>query len=323
MKNKKWLFTVGIVVVLVVAGLTIIWNSGATSGQPATAQAPIVKAVLAKAVTPIKAPGTTTTTYAVQAGGRERDYEVIAPDKALPKTAPIIVMLAGLSPPTASGAAVVASEASRDDLLPYATSDQAEVVYPEPLYGSWNAIGCCAKAAATNVNDLAFLKAVVANVDPGHARQIDVVGYSNGARLAYRAACDLPGLFDEYAMVKGEPTAGCTISKPTTIIQLASTNDPEVPYQPGDHGSIESLPTTTLVASLRATDKCPQASTSSHDGNMTQTTWSACADGARLALAAWSAGVHSFPKPPVSVPAAASVIWSFFTESPLAPLPEG
>ena len=114
------------------------------------------------------------------------------------------------SGPPPSGATIVAGEITRDDLVPYATSDQAEIVYPEPLYGSWNAIGCCGEAAAKNVNDLAFLEALVAKVDPGHARPIDVVGYSNGARLAYRVACDNPGLFDGYAMVKGEPTPAAT-----------------------------------------------------------------------------------------------------------------
>lgn len=56
------------------------------------------------------------------------------------------------------------------------------------------------------------LKALVAKVDPGHARQIYLVGYSNGARLAFRVACDEPTLFDGYASVKGGPTSGCLIA---------------------------------------------------------------------------------------------------------------
>jgi hypothetical protein len=32
--------------------------------------------------------------------------------------------------------------------------------------------------------------------------------------------------------------------------------------------------------------------------------------------------VHSFPRPPASVPAASQVIWAFFTKSPIAPLPK-
>ncbi len=80
-----------------------------------------------------------------------------------------------------------------------------------------------------------------------------------------------------------------------TIIQLASVNDPEVPYKPGDKGSYEPLPMTTLVAELHAAEKCPAKSTVTHSGDMTLTTWSGCADGTRLGFAVWPGGVHSFP----------------------------
>jgi polyhydroxybutyrate depolymerase len=300
---------VAVIVALGVIGFVTLRAVDA-SGQPAKPKAaPAVKVA------------TATKTYSLMVGNVKRSYEVIAPVKPLRKTAPVIVMLAGIGSPTSSGTTVVAGELGRDDLVNYASSDQAEIVYPEPLYGSWNAIGCCGAAATKNVNDLAFLDALVAKVDPGHARAIGVVGYSNGARLAYRVACDNPSLFDEYAMVKGEPTPGCDLRKPVSIIEIASVNDPEVPYQPGDHGSVESLPVTTLVGELRTTEKCPANSTVVHSGEVTQTTWSGCAGGTRIALAAYSSGVHSFPRPPGSVPAASQVIWAFFTKTAIAPLP--
>ena len=305
---------VAVIVALGVVGFVSLRAVDASGQSTKPAPADTVKADTVKVATATK-------TYSLMVGGVQRSYEVIAPVKALPKTAPAIVFLAGIAAATESGADVVAGEIKRDDLVPYATSGQAEIVYPEPLYGSWNATGCCGAAAAKNVNDLAFLAALVAKVDPGHARQIDVVGYSNGARLAYRVACDNPGLFDEYAMVKGEPTAGCDMRKPVTILQIASVDDPEVPYQPGDHGSVESLPVTTLVGELRTTAKCPANNTVAHSGEMTLLTWSGCADGTRIALAAWAGGVHSFPRPPGSVPAASQVIWAFFTKTAIAPLP--
>jgi polyhydroxybutyrate depolymerase len=304
---------VGVVVAVAVAiGIVgfVGLRSGHASGQPA----------MSKPAATVKV-ATATKSYSVTVGDVKRSYEVIAPVKALPAKAPVIVFLAGISAATESGANVVAGEIKRDDLVPYATSDQAEIVYPEPLYGSWNATGCCGAAAAKNVNDLGFLAALVAKVDPGHARQIDVVGYSNGARLAYRVACDNPGLFDGYAMVKGEPTQGCDMRKPVSILQIASVDDPEVPYQPGDHGSVESLAVTTLVGQLRATDKCPANNAVGHSGEMTQLTWSGCAGGTSIALAAWSGGVHSFPRPPGSMPAASQVAWAFFTKTAMAPLP--
>jgi poly(3-hydroxybutyrate) depolymerase len=122
-------------------------------------------------------------------------------------------------------------------------------------------------------------------------------------------------------MVKGEPTPGCDMRKPVSILQIASVDDPEVPYQPGDHGSVESLAVTTLVGQLRATDKCPANNAVGHSGEMTQLTWSGCAGGTSIALAAWSGGVHSFPRPPGSMPAASQVAWAFFTKTAMAPLP--
>ena len=58
---------------------------------------------------------------------------------------------------------------------------------------SWNAIGCCGAAAKANVNDVAFLEALVPKVDPGRTRPIYFVGYSNGGRMAYRLDCTDPG----------------------------------------------------------------------------------------------------------------------------------
>jgi polyhydroxybutyrate depolymerase len=257
---------------------------------------------------------TSTQTHSLKVDGRTRSYQVIAPATALPKSDPIIVMLSGLG-------STVSQEISRDRLVNYASANDAEIIYPVAFGESWNAGGCCGKAYAAEVDDVAFLKALVATVDPGHARRIDVVGYSNGARLAYRIACADPGLFDAYATVKGEPPAGCPIGKPVTILAAASLDDPEVPYQPGDHGSVDSLAMTTLVSRLRGADKCTAASAQTRSGTMKLTTWSRCGDGTRLGFAVWQSGGHSFPRPPASVPAAAAVIWAFFTGTRLAALP--
>ena len=297
-----------VVVALAVAGVVWLQVGNGVSGQPA-------KAAKAKVAAAVKVP-IGTKTYSLQAGGLKRSYEVIAPVKAPPKSAPVIVMLSGIY-------STVAQEISRDYLVPYATYDMAEIVYPVAYDTSWNAITCCGVAAAKNVNDLAFLKALEAKVDPGHARQIYLVGYSNGARMAYRVACDEPALFDGYASVKGGPTPGCLMRKPVSMIQLAALNDPEVPYKPAPNGKPSSqTPMTTVVSDLRTVDKCTGASTKAHSGNMTLTTWTACAGGTRIGFAVWSSGVHSFPRPPASVPAASQVIWSFFTKSPIAPLPK-
>ena len=299
---------VTVVVALAVAGVMWLQGGSGVSGQPA-------KAAKAKVAAAVKVP-TSTKTYSLEAGGLKRTYEVIAPVKAPPPSAPVIVMLSGIY-------SSVAQEVSRDYLVPYANYNMAEVVYPVAYDTSWNAITCCGAAAAKNVDDLAFLKALVAKVDPGHARQIYLVGYSNGGRMTFRVACDEPSLFDGYASVKGGPTPGCVMREPVDMIQLAAENDPEVPFKPAPNGKPSSqTPMTTVASDLRTADKCAATNTKAHSGNMTLTTWTACAGGNRIAFAVWSSGVHSFPRPPASVPAASQVIWAFFTKSAIAPLPK-
>ena len=121
----------------------------------------------------------TTTTYSMKVGSLTRQYEVIAPTKTLAKSAPIIVVLSG-------AAATTSDEITRDQIVPYVNADEAEVVYPVAIKESWNAIGCCDGAAAENINDVGFIKALVPKIDPGHDAA-DLRG-----RLQRRRAAGLP-----------------------------------------------------------------------------------------------------------------------------------
>src|ERR1700761_469414 len=251
--------------------------------------------------------------YTLAAGGRTRGYQVIAPAHGLPASAPVIIVLSGYG-------ATVAEEVSRDQLVPYVSADDAELVYPEAVDKSWNAVGCCGYAGDHSVDDGAFLKALVPRVDPGHRRPVYIVGVSNGARLAYRIARTGPALFDAYVMVKGVPMPGCVVRKPVTLIEFASVNDPEIPYRPGVRG-LEPLAITTEVTGLHSADQCPDTAYVTQSKDMTLTAWAGCAAGTRLAFAVWPQGKHLWPRPPITRQAAAPVIWSFLSQQPLVPLP--
>jgi polyhydroxybutyrate depolymerase len=254
-----------------------------------------------------------TSTYSMRVGGLTRTWEQVVPVAPLPKSAPIIVVLSGINAP-------VSNEIQRDDLVPYVNADEAELVYPAGYHESWNAGGCCGEAATANVDDVAFLKALVARVDPGHAHPIDVVGYSNGGRMAYRMACSDPGVFDEIAIVKADPMPGCVVTRPQTILQVASKNDTAVPYQPGGSGR-ETPAATVQITRLRDADECTGSGATTAHGSMTITSWTGCANGTRLSFALWDGGGHSFPQPEANTPGAAPVIWSFFTQTAFKPLP--
>jgi hypothetical protein len=48
---------------------------------------------------------------------------------------------------------------------------------------------------------------------------------------------------------------------------------------------------------------------------MTLTTWSDCLNGSSVSFAVYTAGVHSYPRPPVSFPAASQVIWAWINNT--------
>ncbi len=254
-----------------------------------------------------------TATESTQVGDLSRSWQVIAPVAALPKSAPIIVVLSGIAAP-------FDKEVQRDRFLPYVNEGKAELIYPTGIGLSWNAIGCCGRAAQQNVDDIAFMKSLVANVDPGHQHPIYLVGYSNGGRMAYRLACDAPGLFDATAVVKAMPLPGCVVTRPLTILQIDSLDDTAVAYQPGDPGK-ESPAATTEVGLLRGTDGCSLRSAASQYPILTYTTWSSCASGDRVGFAVYTTGGHNFPPPRDKSPGASSVIWAFFNKTAIEPLP--
>jgi poly(3-hydroxybutyrate) depolymerase/peptidoglycan/LPS O-acetylase OafA/YrhL len=251
-----------------------------------------------------------TTVSTMQVGGMTRSYTVLTPAKAtLPAAAPIIVMLSGLN-------AEQPQEITRDQLTPYVAAGDAEVVYPLAYRESWNAIGCCSWAADAGVDDTGFIEGLAQKIDPGNARPIYLVGYSNGARLAYTIACTDPLLFNGIAAVKGDPLPGCNIIVPQKVLQVSSTDDTDTPYYTGEKGHFRESPSALAEnTDLRNEDQCSTTSQKSAQGNMTLTTWSGCLDDSSVSFAVYTAGVHSYPRPPVSFPAASQVIWAWINNT--------
>jgi polyhydroxybutyrate depolymerase len=259
-----------------------------------------------------------TTVSTIQVGGMTRSYTVLTPaKKTLPASAPIIVALSGLN-------SEQDQEIARDQLTPYVRAGDAEVVYPLAYRESWNAIGCCSWAAKAAVNDVGFIQALVKQINPGHERPVYLMGYSNGGRLAYTLACQDPLLFDGTAVVKADPMPGCDISVPQKILQVAATDDTDVPWYAGEKGDFRETPAAQVQnTNLRRADQCSATSVSSHQGNMTLTTWPDCLNGTSVSFAVYTAGVHSYPRSPVSFPSAAQVIWAWINDATtVKPLPK-
>ena len=256
--------------------------------------------------TPAPAAPTTVsqTMQSILVGAETRQYLVIAPSQRPSASLPIIVVLHGIE-------ATLQEEIQRDNFTPLVQQGAAELVYPQEIGESWNAGGCCGPAALDGEDDTTFLEDLIATVDPGHGDPVYLVGYSNGGRMAYTLACADPSLVDGYAIVKSVPLNPCAAQAPITIVQIASTDDWEVPYQSGDSGD-ESPPVTQQVALLQQSNGCDSASTTTVTGSLTYVTWTACAQDTRLAFATYASGSHLWPAGDATTPSAASVIEGFF-----------
>lgn len=105
----------------------------------------------------------------------------------------------------------------------------------DPL--SWNASICCPPATERDVDDVAFVRALLDRlqqtlcIDP---KRIYSTGLSNGAFLSYRLACELSDRIAAVAPVAGQTTVvPCSPRRPVPVMHFHGTADTLVPYDGG------------------------------------------------------------------------------------------
>jgi poly(3-hydroxybutyrate) depolymerase len=117
----------------------------------------------------------------------------------------------------------------------YADTDGFAVAFGQGAGELWNAAGCCGGDTA---NDLAYLTALVARaerVTPIDTSRIYLIGMSNGGMMAYRAICEIPGLFAAAGVVAGAllPDVDCAHTV-VHVYEIHGTQDTTVPLNGGD-----------------------------------------------------------------------------------------
>lgn len=119
-------------------------------------------------------------------------------------------------------------------------------VHPEGISNSWNAKVCCGGAAQNDVDDIAFVKALVAKleadwcIDP---KRIYATGMSNGGHFSYRLACLMSDVFAAVAPVSGQLLElSCNPARPIPVLHIHGTSDTIVSYEHSGYRSVaESL----------------------------------------------------------------------------------
>jgi polyhydroxybutyrate depolymerase len=175
----------------------------------------------------------------VRVGDGSRDYLLRVPTHP-PRDAlgraqsfPLIIVLHG----SRGRGEVIRAQSGMDSV---AEARRFLVAYPDGTGGrfglntDWNAGECCGNAQHDSVDDIGFLRALIADVStrlPVDTRRVYVAGFSDGARLAYRAACEMAGELAAVASVSGSLAyAHCTPARPIPVIAFHGTADEEVPF---------------------------------------------------------------------------------------------
>jgi polyhydroxybutyrate depolymerase len=218
--------------------------------------------------------------------GHERAY-LLHPGSATPKTA-LVLLLHGLG----GYGGGIERRTRFDDAAERAG---AVVAYPDAIAAHWN--DGWWDSSSDDVGFLSALAAALVNefgIDP---RRVYVAGFSNGAAMAHRLACE-SDRFAALAAVSGnlsEHIAGsCSNGDPISVLAVQGTDDPIVPY---------GVELTRSMAHWLAHDGCAEPAESVQlpdidpsDGTRVSLQAHAhCRAGAEVALYTITGGGHTWP----------------------------
>lgn len=199
---------------------------------------------------------------------------------------------------------------------------------------TWNGGACCAYAAENQIDDVGFVRALIAeleaqyNIDP---KRIFATGMSNGGIFSYRLACDASDIFAAVAPVAGTQNyALCEPAEPVSVIHFHGTDDGHVGYNGGaGPDSFVEVPFTSVSESIdfwldqNQCSKMPQTESFS---DIQHDTYADCANNSAVELYTILGGKHAWPggggpawpggdQPTQSI-SATQLIWEFFEAHP-------
>ncbi len=188
------------------------------------------------------------------------------------------------------------------------------------------------------VDDAGFIGALLDRLESDYAvdsNRVYATGISNGAMMSYRLACELADRIAAVAPVSGTLTlAGCSPSRPVSVIHFHGTADTYVPYQGGrgfnrtPRFELASVP--QVIGFWAATDGCASdpevVSLPSTTDPVTRESYTGCTAGSAVTLYIITGGLHAWPGGlgnaatggvPTRAVSATPLIWEFFQAHPL------
>ncbi len=273
-------------------------DAGAGSGGSDAASAHDASApALCPKATTLATDGTVSLTHA----GVARTYVVHVGRAVKPGVAaPLLVNVHGLNNSPAIQSAF-------SQVNPLADTEGFIVAYPTGLNSSFNAGSCCGTSSQNGVDDIGFMRAIVADVEGKacvDASRVYAMGFSNGGYMANRLACEASDLFAAVGIVSGaDGLATCTPSRAVPVISFHGSIDTIVPYADGK----------ALSAGWVSRDGCTGEAVHTVFGASSCDAWNACRDGAKVEMCTITGGWHLWPDATTAIPATPA-IWSFLKQ---------
>lgn len=196
-------------------------------------------------------------TFMIRHDGLQRMYRVHVPAKVDAATpAALLVALHG-----GGGNMDYQADEAHYGLVGKADREGFVVVFPNGYsklpsgkFATWNAGTCCGAARDEDVDDVGFIRQVVANV----SRQMNIdrarifaTGMSNGGLMSYRLACEMSDVFKAIAPVAGtDNTRSCSPKNPVSVLHIHAKNDDHVLFNGGAGPKARDQSQVTAFASV-------------------------------------------------------------------------
>lgn len=268
----------------------------------------------------------------VRIDGRERTYLIDLPPQYDGHSAlPVVVVFHG-------GGGRAQSTRTQTHMSDAGSANGFIAVYPNGTGRSrdrlltWNTGSCCGYARNNNVDEVAFMRAMLDSLQRFYAvdaKRIYATGLSNGGMMSYLMGCALSDRFAAIAPVSGELSVPCTPAHPVSVLIMHGTADKNLPYDGGtgeralERHDVKSVQ--FAVDSWVGFDRCADKPSVVSSSALVRSTYAKCAGGTSVEVYkiiggphAWPGGVKLGPGPdaPSTALDATAVIWQFFATHP-------
>lgn len=198
---------------------------------------------------------------------------------------------------------------------------------------TWNGGTCCGYAQKNNVDDIGFIRALIAKLQTDvsiDSKRIYATGMSNGGIMSYRLACEASDLFAAIAPVSGTLNfSPCNPAENVSVIDFHGTADQHIPYE-GGFGSeslvdVDFMSVQDSIGFWVSFNECNSQPQTNSENTLQHDLWNGCTNHSSVELYtiidgghAWPGGDSGWPgsDQPTDVSSASELMWEFFAAHP-------